>query len=183
MSARHDARCGMAQRLAALMLLLTAGAAHAAPVSPCALVDAARVRAVAPGVTSALVADAPGTLSPRELPGLPVPLRIDQCTSGASAGGAIGFRLGLITVPRELSSAEWDAVGRALDHAEPMQPGAPQCAVESEPRRTGGTLHTAMCGQTRGRHRVEIGFEHINPGQLPPLDAVRGLLAATMARL
>lgn len=183
MSARRHAPCGKGRGLAVLALLLAAAASHAAQASPCALVDAARVRAMAPWVTGALVPDAPGTLSPRELPALPVPLRIDQCTSGASAGGAIGFRLGLITVPRELSSAEWAAVGRALDHAEPMQPGAPQCAVESEPRRTGGTLHTAMCGQTRGRHRLEIGFEHVNPGQLPSLDAVRGLLAATMARL
>jgi hypothetical protein len=167
----------------ALALWLPMAAAGAAPAAPCALVDLARVRALAPEVTGALATDAPGTLLPRDLPGLPVPLRIDQCTSAAGAGGAIGFRLGLITAPRELSNAEWAAVGRALDHAEPMHAAAPQCAVESEPRRQGGTLHTAMCGQTRGRYRLEISFEHIHAARLPPLEAVRGLLAAAMARL
>ncbi len=117
------------------------------------------------------------------LPGLPVRLRIEQCTSAAGAGGAIGFRLGLIVAPRELSAAEWAAVGRALDLAAPLQPGTAPCAVESEPRRQGGTLHTSMCGQTRGRYRLEIGFEHREASRLPSRGAVRALLGAAMSRL
>lgn len=159
-----------------------AGPAHQ-PAPPCHLVEPARVQALAPHRVLPLHADEPGTLSPRDLPGLPVAVRIEQCTSAAGAGGAIGFRIGLITVPRELTAAEWAAVGRALDHAEPMHPGTPQCAVGSEPGRSGGPLHTTMCGQTRGRYRVEIGFEHRDATRLPSQEAVRGLLADALSRL
>jgi hypothetical protein len=170
--------------LPAALLALVVGSAQAAPPpSPCTLVDPARVRALAPGLAGTLSADEPGTLTPRELPALPVALRLDQCTSAQAADGAIGFRLGLLTAPRELSPAEWAAVARALDHAGPMAPSAAQCELLSEPRRKGGALHTASCGQTRGRHRMDIGFEHTHPAQLPSLDAVRSLLAAALARL
>jgi hypothetical protein len=168
------------------MLLAATAAAHAQP-NACALVDAARVRALTPGFVPPLSADAPVNLLPRDLPGLPVPLRVEQCTSVMSAAGAIGFRLGLLTAPRELSAAEWAAVGKALDHAEPMLSAAPQCETMQEATKRGGTLHSALhsavCGQTRGRHRLEIGFEHPNAAQLPSPEAIRSLLVAALARL
>lgn len=174
------ARCARWCLLGALGL--AAGSAAAQP-APCALVDVARVRAIAPGFVPPLVADAPGTLAPRDLPGLPVPLRLDQCTSAMTAAGAISFRLTVLTVPRALTAAEWAAVGKALDHAEPMLSAAPQCSVEQQSTKHSGTLHSAGCGQTRGRHRVEISFEHPQAAQLPPVEQIRALLAAAMARL
>jgi hypothetical protein len=164
-------------------LLLAATPAAHAQSNACALVDAARVRAMTPGFVPPLAADAPVNLLPRDLPGLPVPLRVQQCTSGMSAAGAIGFRLGLLTAPRELSAAEWAAAGKALDHAEPMLSTAPQCERMQEATKRGGTLHSAMCGHTRGRHRLEIGFEHPNAAQLPSPEAIRSLLADALARL
>jgi hypothetical protein len=168
---------------AGLGAALLAATAAAAQTVPCSLVDAARVKAMFPSTQLPIAADTPGMLHPRDAPGLPVPLRIDQCTSAMTAAGAIGFRLGLITVPRELTAAEWAAVGKALDHAEPMLSPAPQCARAQEPTQRGGTLHSVSCGHTRGRHRVEISFEHEQAARLPSTDAVRSLVEAAFARL
>lgn len=175
------ARRHAAWALPVAMAALAASAAAAPPAGPCALVDPARVQSMLPGTLLPLFADAPGTLQPREVPGLPVPLRLDQCTSAMGSSGAIGFRLGLLTAPRELTAVEWAAVGRALDHAEPMQ--GVTCGTDSQATRQGGRLHTAGCGQTRGRHRVEIGFEHERAAALPKADAIRALLQQALSRL
>lgn len=131
-------RAGRAHRWLAGALGVAAGSVNAQP-APCALVDPARVRSLAPAFAPPLVADAAGALTPSELPGLPVPLRLDQCTSAMTAAGAISFRLTLLSAPRELSAAEWVAVGKALDHAEPMLSAAPQCSVK-QVELTGGAV-------------------------------------------
>jgi hypothetical protein len=180
----HPRTIGPARAIAGLALAGCALSAAAETAGgPCALVDAARLRALAPDLTLPLAADAPGTLNPRDLPGLPVPLQLAQCTSAMARSGAVGFRLQVLTLPRELSAAEWAATGRALGHDTPLQARAPQCGTDDQPSRQGTTLHTASCGQTRGRHRVEISFEHEQAARLPAADAIRALLAQVLARL
>jgi hypothetical protein len=170
--------------LPALMLvglLLTTHAA--AQLSPCSLVDMPQVRAIAPGFVPPLAADAPGPLTATELPGLPTPLTLLQCTGGMNAAGAITFRLGLLGAQRELTNAEWRAVDRLLGVQAPAAAGEVACWREAQRSKSGGLLHEAGCGQARGRYRLQISVEHPDSTLLPTEPALRALLARALLRL
>jgi hypothetical protein len=169
-----------------LMPMLAVPMAWAQP-APCSLLDAAALRAAAPRMAAGLgpmVADAPGTLGPAELPGLPATLTLAQCHAPVDRAGAVPIRLVLLAAPRALSVAEWQAVHRALDPDEPAPASAASCSRQAQPRKAGGQLlHEAGCGQTQGRWLVEISFESADVSQLPADTAIRSLLAAALARL
>jgi hypothetical protein len=179
--------------LTVLMSLPTAARAQK-PAGPCQLFTAADLAALAPAANGRLVADEAGALTPAQLPGLPSKLSIEQCISSpVRPSGAVPARIGLLTVEREASAADWKKIEKLLDDSDPKSAagpaappkvhGAATCWQHSWSPKEGSKtrLHEVACSQTKGRRQLTLGFEHEDASKLPPTDKVAALLAKGMA--
>lgn len=182
-----------AQGWAVALGVFLAPAAYGQAPSSCDLVTPAEVTQVARAVRGPFTEDSVGEVTPAQVKGLPVALKLRQCSSVANADGVIGWRIGTLTAPRALSAAEWKAVEAAVDDKGDAHPqdverriGDHRCWQMTRPLeglRRGKQQTDVGCAAERGRHHLTVEFGDTDKSRLPTLQQVSELLAKAAARL
>lgn len=172
----------------ATALILHSHVAVAQAPGACSLLSPQEITATAAHAAGKLSPDAPVRLTPKEVPGLPSALQMDQCVGEVRASGAVAARINLITAGRDLSAAEWQRAEKALEDPKDARTGAaPQKIADAQCFQhtwtTRRTVHEVTCFRTLGPHHVSVGFEHEDRAKLPPAAKVAELLGKAVARL
>jgi len=189
-------RCAAAAGAALCSIAAIAQPQVQAP-APCALLTAAEITTVSAAGVGPFTADAPADITSATIPGLPFAMRMQECTGVASAAGVIGFRISLLSAPRALTSAEWNAVLKAVDDTDPPDPSAQEVVQQVGPHRCwqlsqplngpgvrpGTQRHEVACNVERGRHHVVVEYSHTDKARLPSTAQVSGLLERALQRL
>ncbi len=165
-----------------------------APSAVCALLTPAEIAAVSAQARGPFTAEQPGRLTPKEVPGLPTALRIEQCIAPLTAAGAVSFRLGMLTAERPLTAAQWKLAEKSLDDKEPTAPaksvqiGKNACWQHAWRAQVGVArkevmLNEVACAWQGGQQQLTLGFEHEDASKLPTAAAVSVLLDNATSRL
>ncbi|MBL8311028.1 MAG: hypothetical protein JNL19_11440 [Burkholderiales bacterium] len=92
----------------------------------CTLLTGADWQTLTGKAAGKLFADEPVSLSPRDVPTLPVALQLQQCSTELQRPGGYGVQWAVMRAPQRLSEAQWRAVSAALESPKSNLGAAPR---------------------------------------------------------